>query len=160
MSIEKVKSYFKNFGIEDRIREFDTSSATVELAAAALNCQPERIAKSLSFMLKDRAIIVVTAGDVKIDNKKFKEFFATKAKMIDKDRVEDLIGHEVGGVCPFALKDGVEVYLDQSLKRFETVFPACGSSNSAIEVTLDELEKYSNYKEWIDVTKNIEWDFI
>lgn len=160
MSIEKVKSYFKNFGLEDRIREFDTSSATVELAAAALNCQPERIAKSLSFMIKDRAIIVVTAGDVKIDNKKFKEFFATKAKMIDKDKVEDLIGHEVGGVCPFAIKDGVEVYLDESLKRFETVFPACGSSNSAIELTLDELEKYSNYKEWIDVTKSIEWDFI
>ena len=156
MSIEKVKSYFKGFGLEDRIREFDTSSATVELAAAALNCQPERIAKSLSFMLKDRAIIVVTAGDVKIDNKKFKEFFVTKAKMIDKDRVEDLIGHEVGGVCPFALKDGVEVYLDQSLKRFDTVFPACGSSNSAIELTLDELEKYSKYKEWIDVTKSME----
>lgn len=160
MSIEKVKNYFKNFGIEDRIREFDTSSATVELAAAALNCQPERIAKSLSFMHKDRVVIVVTAGDVKVDNKKFKSFFDTKAKMIDKDRVEDLIGHEVGGVCPFALKDGVEVYLDQSLKRFDTVFPACGSSNSAIELRLDELEKYSKYKEWIDVTKSMEWDFI
>lgn len=156
MSIEKVKSYFKGFGLEDRIRQFDTSSATVELAAVALNCQPERIAKSLSFMLKDKIVIVVTAGDVKIDNKKFKEFFATKAKMIDKDRVEELIGHEVGGVCPFAVKDGVEVYLDQSLKRFDTVFPACGSSNSAIELTLDELEKYSKYKEWIDVTKSME----
>ena len=156
MSIEKVKNYFKNFGIEDRIREFDTSSATVELAAAALHCQPERIAKSLSFMLKDKVVIVVTAGDVKVDNKKFKEFFGSKAKMIDKDKVEELIGHKVGGVCPFAIKDGVEVYLDESLKRFETVFPACGSSNSAIEVTLDELEKYSKYKEWIDVTKNME----
>lgn len=154
MSIEKVRNYFKDFGLEDRIREFDTSSATVELAAAALNCQPERIAKSLSFMLKDRAIVVVTAGDVKIDNKKFKEFFATKAKMIDKDRVEDLIGHEVGGVCPFALKDGVEVYLDQSLKRFDTVFPACGSSNSTIELSIEELEKCSNYKAWLDVCKN------
>ena len=156
MSIEKVKNYFKNFGIEDRIVEFDTSSATVELAAAALHCQPERIAKSLSFMLKDEVVIVVTAGDVKVDNKKFKEFFGSKAKMIDKDKVEDLIGHEVGGVCPFGIKDGVDVYLDESLKRFETVFPACGSSNSAIEVTLDELEEYSKYKEWIDVTKNME----
>ena len=155
MSIEKVKNYFKNFGIEDRIIEFDTSSATVELAAASLHCQPERIAKSLSFMLKDKIVIVVTVGDVKVDNKKFKNIFGTKAKMIDKDKVEDLIGHEVGGVCPFAIKDGIDVYLDESLKRFETVFPACGSSNSAIEVTLDELEKYSKYKEWIDVTKNM-----
>lgn len=156
MSIEKVRNYFKDFGLEDRIREFDTSSATVELAAAALNCQPERIAKSLSFIVKDKTVIIVTAGDVKIDNKKFRNIFETKAKMIDKDRVEELIGHEVGGVCPFALKDGVEVYLDQSLKRFDTVFPACGSSNSAIELRLDELEKYSKYKEWIDVTKSME----
>lgn len=155
MSIEKVRNYFKDFGLEDRIREFDTSSATVELAAAALNCQPERIAKSLSFIVKDKTVIIVTAGDVKIDNKKFRNIFETKAKMIDKDRVEDLIGHEVGGVCPFAIKDGVEVYLDQSLKRFDTVFPACGSSNSAIELRQDELEKYSKYKEWIDVTKSM-----
>lgn len=154
MSIEKVRNYFKDFGLEDRIREFDTSSATVELAAAALNCQPERIAKSLSFIVKDKPVIIVTAGDVKIDNKKFKEFFATKAKMIDKDRVEELIGHEVGGVCPFAVKDSVEVYLDQSLKRFDTVFPACGSSNSAIELSIEELEKCSNYKAWLDVCKN------
>lgn len=155
MSIEKVKNYFKKFGLENRIIEFDTSSATVELAAAALHCQPERIAKSLSFLLKEKAIIIVTAGDVKIDNKKFKEIFETKAKMIEKDRVEELIGHKVGGVCPFAIKDGVDVYLDESLKRFETVFPACGSSNSAIEMTIKELEKYSKYKEWIDVTKNM-----
>ncbi|MDU5099506.1 MAG: YbaK/EbsC family protein [Peptoniphilus grossensis] len=154
MSIEKVKNYFKDFGIEDRIREFETSSATVELAAAALNCQPERIAKSLSFIVKDKPVIIVTAGDVKIDNKKFKEFFATKAKMIDKDRVEELIGHEVGGVCPFAINEGVEVYLDKSLKRFVTVFPACGSSNSAIELSIEELEKCSNYKAWLDVCKN------
>lgn len=154
ISIEKVRNYFKDFGLEDRIREFDTSSATVELAAAALNCQPERIAKSLSFIVKDKPVIIVTAGDVKIDNKKFKEFFATKAKMIDKDRVKELIGHEVGGVCPFAVKDGVEVYLDQSLKRFDTVFPACGSSNSAIELSIEELEKCSNYKAWLDVCKN------
>lgn len=154
MSIEKVRNYFKDFGLEDRIREFDTSSATVELAAAALNCQPERIAKSLSFIVKDKPVIIVTAGDVKIDNKKFKEFFATKAKMIDKDKVEELIGHEVGGVCPFAVKDGVEVYLDQSLKRFVTVFPACGSGNSAIELSIEELEMCSNYKAWLDVCKN------
>ena len=155
MSIEKVKNYFKKFGLEDRIIEFDTSSATVELAAAALNCEPERIAKSLSFILKEKAIIIVTAGDVKIDNKKFKEIFETKAKMIEKDRVEELIGHKVGGVCPFAIKDGVDVYLDESLKRFETVFPACGSSNSAIEMTIAELEKYSKYKSWVDVAKKM-----
>lgn len=155
MSIEKVKNYFKKFGLENRIIEFDTSSATVELAAAALHCQPERIAKSLSFLLKEKAIIIVTAGDVKIDNKKFKEIFETKAKMIEKDRVEELIGHKVGGVCPFAIKDDVDVYLDESLKRFETVFPACGSSNSAIEMTIKELEKYSNYKSWVDVAKKM-----
>lgn len=155
MSIEKVKNYFKKFGLENRIIEFDTSSATVELAAAALHCQPERIAKSLSFLLKEKAIIIVTAGDVKIDNKKFKEIFETKAKMIEKDRVEELIGHKVGGVCPFAIKDGVDVYLDESLKRFETVFPACGSSNSAIEMTIAELEKYSNYKSWVGLAKKM-----
>ncbi len=155
MSIEKVKNYFKKFGLENRIIEFDTSSATVELAAAALHCQPERIAKSLSFLLKEKAIIIVTAGDVKIDNNKFKEIFETKAKMIEKDRVEELIGHKVGGVCPFAIKDDVDVYLDESLKRFETVFPACGSSNSAIEMTIAELEKYSNYKSWVDVAKKM-----
>lgn len=155
MSIEKVKNYFKKFDLENRIIEFDTSSATVELAAAALHCQPERIAKSLSFLLKEKAIIIVTAGDVKIDNKKFKDIFETKAKMIEKDRVEELIGHKVGGACPFAIKDGVDVYLDESLKRFETVFPACGSSNSAIEMTIAELEKYSNYKSWVDVAKKM-----
>lgn len=154
MSIEKVKNYFKAFGLEDRIREFETSSATVELAAAALNCEPERIAKSLSFIVKDKPVIIVTAGDVKIDNKKFKNIFETKARMIDKDMVGDLIGHDVGGVCPFAIKDGVEVYLDDSLKRFDTVFPACGSSNSAIELSIEELEKCSNYKAWLDVCKN------
>ena len=155
MSIEKVKNYFKKFGLENRIIEFDTSSATVELAAAALNCQPERIAKSLSFILKEKAIIIVTAGDVKIDNKKFKKIFGSKAKMIEKDRVEELIGHKVGGVCPFTIKDDVDVYLDESLKRFETVFPACGSSNSAIEMTIAELEKYSKYKSWVDVAKKM-----
>ncbi|MDU1023532.1 MAG: YbaK/EbsC family protein [Peptoniphilus harei] len=154
ISIEKVKNYFKKFGLEDRIIEFDTSSANVELAAATLNCQPERIAKSLSFIVKDKPVIIVTAGDVKIDNKKFKRIFGSKAKMIEKDRVEELIGHKVGGVCPFAIKDDVDVYLDESLKRFETVFPACGSSNSTIEMSIEELEKCSNYKAWLDVCKN------
>lgn len=154
ISIEKVKSYFKVFGLEDRIREFNTSSSTVELAAAALNCQPEKIAKSLSFILKEKAIMIVTAGDVKIDNKKFKRIFGSKSKMIEKDRVEELIGHKVGGVCPFAIKDDVDVYLDESLKRFEKIFPACGSSNSAIELSIEELEKCSNYKAWLDVCKN------
>ncbi|MDU6784136.1 YbaK/EbsC family protein [uncultured Peptoniphilus sp.] len=122
ISIEKVKNYFKKFGLEDRIIEFDTSSANVELAAAALNCEPERIAKSLSFLLKDKPVIIVTAGDVKIDNKKFKNIFGSEAKMIEKDRVEELIGHKVGGVCPFAIKDGVDVYLDESLKRLSQFF--------------------------------------
>ncbi|NMW85121.1 YbaK/EbsC family protein [Peptoniphilus sp. AGMB00490] len=155
MSIEKVKNYFKKYGIEEKIIEFKTSSATVELAAKALNCEPARIAKSLSFLVKDKPILIVAAGDVKIDNKKFKIFFGTKAKMIDKNNVEEIIGHEVGGVCPFGINENVTVYLDISLKRFETVFPACGSSNSAIEFSIEELEKYSNYKEWIDVCKNM-----
>ena len=151
MAIEKVKEYFKQFGIEDRIQEFDVSSATVELAAKALNCAPERIAKSLSFMVNDKPIIIVVAGNIKISNSKFKQQFQTKAKMLSFEDAENLIGHKVGGVCPFVTNDGVEVYLDTSLKNYETVFPACGSSNSAIELTIAELEKYSNYKEWIDV---------
>ncbi|MCD8089208.1 MAG: YbaK/EbsC family protein [Clostridiales bacterium] len=153
MSIDKVKAYFKKMGIEDRIKEFDVSSATVELAAAALGCKGERIAKTLSFDAKGRVIVIVTAGDVKIDNSKYKAEFSTKAKMLKFEDTEELTGHMAGGVCPFALKEGVEVYLDESLKRFETVFPACGSSNSAIEMTIPELEKYSGYIKWIDVTK-------
>lgn len=151
MAIEKVKEYFKQFGIEDRIQEFDVSSATVELAAKALNCAPERIAKSLSFMVNDKPIIIVVAGNIKVSNSKFKQQFQTKAKMLSFEDAENLIGHKVGGVCPFATNDGVEVYLDTSLKNYKTVFPACGSSNSAIELTIAELEKYSNCKEWIDV---------
>lgn len=153
MAIERVKDYFKKYGIEDRIQEFDVSSATVKLAAAALHCEPQRIAKSLSFMVEGRAVLVVTAGDVKIDNPKYKARFGTKAKMLSPDEAETLIGHAVGGVCPFAVNEGVEVYLDESLKRFETVFPACGSGNSAIELTIPELEKYSGYVEWIDVSR-------
>ena len=153
MSIEKVIEYFKTFGIENKIQEFTVSSATVELAAKALGVPGARIAKSLSFKVEDNAILVVAAGDVKIDNRKFKETFHTKAKMLTADETIELIGHAVGGVCPFAVNDGVKVYLDESLRRFETVFPACGSSNSAIELTISELEKYSNALSWVDVCK-------
>lgn len=153
MAIEKVREYFKAFGIEDRILEFDVSSATVELAAQAVGCEPERIAKTLSFMLPEGPILIVAAGDAKIDNRKFKDQFHTKAKMLTPDEVVELVGHAIGGVCPFGINEGVTVYLDESLKRFETVFPACGSSNSAIELTIPDLEKYSGYSAWIDVCK-------
>ena len=153
MAIEKVKEYFSSYGIADRIQEFEVSSATVELAAQALNCEPCRIAKTLSFMVKEAPILIVTAGDAKIDNPKYKAQFGTKAKMLTPDEAISMIGHAVGGVCPFGVKEGVTVYLDESLKRFDTVFPACGSSNSAIELTLDELEKYSAAVSWIDVCK-------
>lgn len=153
MSIERVRTYFREQGIEDRIREFDVSSATVELAAAALHCEPKRIAKTLSFMLEGNGILVVAAGDAKIDNVKYKARFGKKAKMLSPDEAVTLIGHAVGGVCPFAVNEGVTVYLDESLKRFETVFPACGSANSAIELTIPELERYSGYDGWVDVCK-------
>ncbi len=153
MSIEKVKKYFEEKGIANRIQEFEASSATVELAAKALNCEPCRIAKTLSFMVDGHAILIVTAGDAKIDNSKYKAQFATKAKMLSFDEAEPLIGHAVGGVCPFAVNAEVETYLDVSLKRFNTVFPACGSSNSAIELSLTELEEYSDYVSWVDVCK-------
>jgi len=153
MAIEKAREYFKKWDMEDKILEFDVSSATVELAAQAVGCEPKRIAKTLSFMADGKTILIVVAGDAKIDNQKYKAQFSTKAKMLTPDEVIDLTGHAVGGVCPFGIKDGVTVYLDESLKRFETVFPACGSSNSAIELTIEELEKYSNYTTWIDVCK-------
>ena len=153
MSVDKVKKYFSQYGMDSRILEFDGSSATVDLAAAALNCEPGRIAKTLSFMVQDKPILIVSAGNVKIDNAKYKAFFGKKAKMLTADQVMELVGHAVGGVCPFAIKDGVKVYLDASLKKYETVFPACGSSNSAIELTIEEMEKYSGYKEWVDVCK-------
>ena len=155
MAIEKVRAYFKTKGIEDRIQEFEVSSATVALAAQALGCKENRIAKTLSFHVQDKVVLVVAAGDAKIDNPKYKAFFGTKAKMLAYEEAEELIGHAVGGVCPFAVCEGVEVYLDESLKRFETVFPACGSSNSAIELTLEELEMYSGFINWIDVCKII-----
>ena len=153
MAIEKVKAYFREYGMEERIQEFDESSATVELAAKALHCEPQRIAKTLSFMLENEVVLIVTAGDAKIDNPRYKAKFGKKAKMLQMDEVETLVGHAVGGVCPFAVNEGVIVYLDISLKRFDTVFPACGSSNSAIELTIPELEKYSGYTEWVDVCK-------
>ncbi len=153
MAIDKVKAYFRQFGMEERIQEFDTSSATVELAAAALHCEPQRIAKTLSFLADGQAILIIAAGDVKIDNSKYKAQFKTKAKMLSAQQAETMIGHAVGGVCPFAVEEGVNIYLDQSLKRFTTVYPACGSANSAIELTIPELEKYSGAAAWINVCK-------
>ncbi|WP_026395353.1 YbaK/EbsC family protein [Acetobacterium malicum] len=153
MAIEKVRDYFKQWHIESRILEFQTSSATVELAAQAVGCAPERIAKTLSFKLAEKCVLIVTAGDAKIDNSKFKAHFKTKAKMLSAEEVEHLVGHGIGGVCPFAVNGNVDIYLDDSLKRFDTVFPACGSSNSAIELTIAELEKYSNCAGWFDLCK-------
>ena len=153
MAIDKVKEYFKTYGTENRIQEFEVSSATVALAAQALGCDEARIAKTLSFHVGDKVVLIVAAGDAKIDNPKYKAQFNTKAKMLAYEEAEPLIGHAVGGVCPFAVNDGVEVYLDESLKRFDTVFPACGSANSAIELSIDELEKYSDCIAWIDVCK-------
>ena len=156
MSIEVVRTYFQTLGIADRIQEFPVSSATVELAAQALNCAPERIAKTLSFKVDDAPILIVAAGDAKVDNSKFKGQFHTKAKMLTPDEAVELVGHAVGGVCPFAVKDGVAIYLDESLKRFQTVFPACGSANSAIELTIPELEELSGYTAWVDLAKEVE----
>ena len=154
MSIEKVRAYFKPLGIEDRIREFDVSSATVELAAVAVGVEGARIAKSLSFKVEDKPIIIVVAGDAKVDNSRYKAQFHTKAKMLTPEEAHDLIGHDVGGVCPFALPENVKVYLDVPLKRIGTVYPAAGSDNSAIELTCEELEKYApNLAGWVDVCK-------
>ena len=153
MSVETVREYLTKFGVQERIMEFDSSSATVELAAAVVGVIPARIAKTLSFKTPDSAMLIVAAGDAKIDNRKFKDKFGYKAKMLSFDEVSELIGHPVGGVCPFALKDGVEVFLDESMKRFETVFPAAGSASSAVELSCDELFGCSRAKEWIDVCK-------
>lgn len=152
--IEKVKEYLKRFGMDGKIIELPVSSATVELAAKALSVEPCRIAKTLSFRAGDKVVLIVAAGDARIDNRKFKEFFGAKAKMLSADEAETLVGHAVGGVCPFAVNEGVGVYLDVSLKRFRTVFPACGSSNSAIELTPEELAEYaSGFMGWADVCK-------
>ena len=153
MSIERAREYLKQYNMEDRILEFDVSSATVELAAQALHCEPKRIAKTLSFKVGEDAILIVAAGDAKVDNTKYKAKFHKKAQMLKGDEVTELIGHAIGGVCPFGVPDSVDVYLDESLRRFETVFPAAGSANSAIELSMEELEKYSRGKEWIDVCK-------
>lgn len=151
MSLARVKEYFSAKGIEERILEFDVSSATVELAARALHCEGKRIAKTLSFHVGDRIILIVAAGDAKIDNRKYKAQFGAKARMLSHEEAEPLTGHPVGGVCPFAVNAGVDVYLDESLRRFETVFPACGSPNSAIELTMEELEEHSGSLGWVDV---------
>lgn len=153
MSIENVKAYFKQFNMEEKIIEFPISSETVELAAIALNVEPARIAKTMAFLVNDKQILIVSAGDAKIDNRKYMDYFHTKAKMIKAEDVEILVGHAVGGVCPFAIKENIVVYLDDSLKRFKTVFPGCGSGNSTIELTIDELERFSNFNCWIEVCK-------
>jgi len=153
VSIAKVRDYLSQFGYENKILEFPVSSATVTLAAQAVGCEEARIAKTLSFMVNDACILIVTAGDAKIDNAKYKAMYHTKAKMLTFEEVEPLIGHAVGGVCPFGVNSGVVVYLDESLKRFHTVFPACGSANSAIELTIPELERLSNFTAWVDVCK-------
>lgn len=155
MWIAEVREYLSQIGANAEIIELIDSSATVELAAEALGCEPKKIAKTLSFLTKNGAILIVMAGDAKIENKKYRELFGEKAKMIPGEQVEELVGHAPGGVCPFGVKEGVKTYLDCSLKRFQTVFPAAGSANSAVELSLTQLEHYSNALEWIDVCK--EW---
>ena len=153
MSIEACRAYLRERGYEDRIKEFDVSSATVELAAQAVGCEPARIAKTLSFLLPDGPVLILAAGDARIDNSKYKARFHTKAKMIPHDQVEELIGHGVGGVCPFGIHDGVPVWLDESLRRFDIVYPAAGTSNSAVRLNLEELEQASQAQGWVDVCK-------
>jgi prolyl-tRNA editing enzyme YbaK/EbsC (Cys-tRNA(Pro) deacylase) len=153
MSIEKARAHFRALGIEDRVQEFPVSSATVELAAQALGVAPERIAKTLAFQNGDGCILILAAGDARVNNRKFKDRFSMKAKMLSPEDTLRLVGHPVGGVCPFGINDGIPVYLDESLRRFETVFPAVGSANSAIELNLDELFAYSHAEEWVDVCK-------
>ena len=153
MSIERVKAYFASVGLADRVREFDVSSATVELAALALGCEGKRIAKTLSFMGPVGPLLVVAAGDARIDNPKFKAQFGCKAKMLAADEAEPLIGHGVGGVCPFAVNEGVDVFLDESLRRFDTVYPAAGSAASAVRLSPDELERCAEPCTWVDVCK-------
>ena len=153
MSVEKVREYLKGYGVADRMREFTVSSATVELAAVAVGVEPARIAKTLSFKVDETPVLVVAAGDAKVDNHKYKETFGCKAKMLTPQEAVELVGHAVGGVCPFAVKPGVKTCLDVSLQRFETVFPACGSDNSAIELTCEELYSLSGAVAWVDVCK-------
>lgn len=157
MAIERVIEFFKSLGAEDKIITFDISSATVALAAEAVGCEPSRIAKTLSFMVEGAPVLIVTAGDMKIDNSKFKATFHTKAKMLTPDEVENLVGHKIGGVCPFAVYDGCKIYLDESLKRFDTVYPAAGNDRSAVKLTIPELESYSAYISYVDVCKAMEF---
>lgn len=156
MSIERARAHLKKYGLDDRVRELPVSSATVELAAKALNVEGARIAKTLSYMVNGAPILVVAAGDIRVDNRKFKDSFHTKAKMLTPEQAAALVGHAVGGVCPFGVNEGVKVYLDESLKRFETVFPAVGSSNSAIELTIPELEAASECAGWVDLAKELD----
>lgn len=156
MALKKVEKYFEGTELEGKIIVLDQSSATVELAAQALHTEPDRIAKTLSFWIEDQPILIVVSGESKIDNKKYKEQFHTKAKMIPFDDVEHWIGHAPGGVCPFGVNENVKTYLDVSLKKYDTVFPAAGSGNSAVETTMEQLEKFSGYVEWIDVCKGAE----
>lgn len=156
MSLTNAKEHLKKYGLENKIMEFMVSSATVEEAARALNCKEQEIAKTLSFIVNDKPILIVVKGDSKIDNSKFKAVFHTKAKMISFDSVEKLVGHAVGGVCPFGVKEDVMIFLDISLKKNTVIYPACGSANSAVKLTLEELEKASNYEKWIDVCKDID----
>lgn len=153
MSFEKASDYLKGINLGDRIYEFEVSSATVELAAKALDTEPGRIAKSLTFKIDDKPLMILFAGDVKVDNSKYKQTFGTKAKMLTREEVAEFIGHEVGGVCPFGINEGVRVYLDESLKKYDIVYPACGSDNSAVKLTIEELEKASKATEWVDVSK-------
>lgn len=153
MSIEKGRAYFRDLGLEHRVMEFEVSSATVELAAKAVGVEGARIAKTLSFKKDDSCILILTAGDARIDNRKFKDYFRMKAKMPTPEEVLEIVGHPVGGVCPFGINEGIEVYLDESLRRFETVFPAVGSGNSAIELNMEELFEYSKALAWINVCK-------
>lgn len=156
MSVAQVKKYLEQWDLQDKVKEFEVSSATVELAAQAVGCEPARIAKTMSFLVDGKAVLILLAGDVKIDNHKYKEQFHTKAVMLKPDQLQELIGHPIGGVCPFDVKDTVDVYLDESLKRFEVVYPAAGSASSAVELTLKELEEASKAKGWVDVSKMIE----
>lgn len=153
MAFDMAKEHLRKAGLEDRIYEFEVSSATVELAAQAVGCEPARIAKTLSFMVDQKAVLIVAAGDAKVDNHKYKEQFHTKARMLSLDEVTEMVGHSVGGVCPFGVKEGVSVYLDESLKRFDVVYPACGSASSAVHLTIPELELASGSPVWVDVCK-------
>ncbi len=155
MAFEKAKEHLKEFGFEERVMEFEVSSATVSDAAKAIGCLERDIVKTLSFLVNDEVILICAAGDAKIDNSKYKSEFHTKAKMIPFDDVERLIGHVVGGVCPFGVNEDVVIYLDESLNKCDIVYPACGSSNSAVKLTIEELEKISGYNKWIDVCKKM-----